>query len=115
MEKKIDLEVPTKISQKKIYDLYCNHYDAIKPLFIEFQFAWFQHAYEALGDIDKHNILTYLYKEHFVELNEAFKVKSLNEFYSNPRFDLENINIIHVSKKLMLSKETARRKILELE
>ena len=115
MEKKIDLEVPTKISQKKIYDLYCNHYDAIQPLFIEFQFAWFQHAYEALGDIDKHNILTYLYKEHFVELNEAFKVKSLNEFYSNPRFDLENINIIHVSKKLMLSKETARRKISELE
>ena len=116
MEKqKIDLEVPAKISQKKIYDLYCDHYDAIHSLFIEFEFAWFQQAYQALGDLDKYNILIYLYKEYFSELNEIFKVKSLNEFYINPRFNLEKINIIHVSKKLRLSKETTRRKILELE
>jgi len=116
MEKhKIDLEVPTKISQKKIYDLYCDHFDSIHSLFIEFEFAWFQQAYQAMKDLDKYNILTYLYKEYFTELNEVFKVKSLNEFYINPKFNLEKINIIQISKKLRLSKETARRKILELE
>ena len=116
MEKqKIGLEDPTKISQKKIYDLYCDHYDTIHSLFVEFEFAWFQQAYQALRDLDKYNILIYLYKEYFSELNEIFKVKSLNEFYINPRFNLERINIIQVSKKLRLSKETTRRKILELE
>jgi len=111
----ININIPSKISQKKIYDIYCDHYDSIHSLFIEFQFSWLQQAYRTLGDLDKYNILTYLYKENFVELNEVFKVKSLNEFYINPTFNLEKINIIQISKILRLSKETARRKILELE
>ena len=116
MEKqKIDLKFPTKISQKIIYDIYCDNFDSIHCLFVEFEFAWFQQAYQALGDLDKYNILIYLYKKYFFELNEIFKVKSLNEFYFNPRFNLEKINIIKISKELKLSKETTRRKILELE
>ncbi len=106
---------PTKISEKKIYDTYCDNYDSIHYLFIEFQFTWLQQAYKALKDLDKYNILVYLYKENFLELSELFKVKSLNEFYVNPRFNLDKINIIQISQKLRLSKETARRKILELE
>ncbi len=36
MEKQtIDIETPTKITQKIIYDLYCDHYDSIHSLFIE--------------------------------------------------------------------------------
>tara|TARA_Y100001970_G_scaffold64809_1_gene82958 strand:- start:1655 stop:2626 length:972 start_codon:yes stop_codon:yes gene_type:complete len=111
----IKLKYPTKIPEKKIYSTYCNNYDSIHYLFIEFQFSWLQQAYRALGDLDKYNILVYLYKENFVELSEIFKVKSLSEFYLNPRFEIEKINIIQIAKKLRLSKETARRKILELE
>ena len=110
-----DLETPTKISQQNIYNTYCDNYDSIHYLFVEFQFSWLQQAYRALNDIDKYNILVFLFKENFVELNEIFKVKSLNEFYINPRFNLEKINIIQISKQLRLSKETTRRKILELE
>ena len=107
--------IPTRISQQNIYNTYCDNYDSIHYLFVEFQFSWLQQAYKALKDIDKYNILVFLYKENFIELNELFKVKSLSEFYINPRFDLDKINIIHISQKLRLSKETARRKILELE
>jgi len=116
MEKqRIDIENPTKVTQKRIYDLYCDHYDSIHSLFVEFEFAWFQQAYQALQDLDKYNIIIFLYKQYFTELNEIFKVKSLNEFYINSRFNLEKINIIKISKELKLSKETTRRKILELE
>jgi len=116
MEKKnFNLLNPTKISEKNIYNTYCENYDSIHYLFVEFQFSWLQQAYKALGDIDKYNILVYLYKENFIELNELFKVKSLNEFYINPRFNLDKINIIKISQRLKLSKETTRRKILELE
>ena len=110
-----DFIYPTKIPEKKIYDTYCDNYDSIHYLFIEFQFTWLQQAYRAMGDLDKYNILVYLYKENFVELSEIFRVKSLTEFYLNPRFELEKINIIQIAKKLRLSKETARRKVLELE
>ena len=116
MEKQyFDQSTPTRISQQDIYDTYCDNYDSIHYLFVEFQFNWMQQAYEALKDIDKYNILVFLYKENFIELNELFKVKSLNQFYINPRFNLDKINIIQISKKLRLSKETTRRKILELE
>ena len=110
-----DFIYPTKIPEKKIYNTYCDNYDSIHYLFIEFQFTWLQQAYKALGDLDKYNILVFLYKENFVELSEIFRVKSLTEFYLNPRFELEKINIIQIAKKLRLSKETARRKVLELE
>ena len=110
-----DYSIPTKISEKRIYDIYCDHYDSIHYLFVEFQFSWLQQAYSSLKDLDKYNILVYLYKENFNELNELFKVKSLNEFYLNPRFNLDKINIVQISNKLRLSKETTRRKILELE
>ena len=106
---------PTKISEKRVYETYCDNYDSIHYLFIEVQFNWLQQAYKSLNDLDKYNILVYLYKENFVELSELFKVKSLNEFYINPRFNLDKINIIQISQKLRLSKETTRRKILELE
>ena len=111
----INQSIPTKISEKKIYDTYCNNYDSIHYLFVEFQFSWMQQAYSSLKDLDKYNILVYLYKENFIELNEIFKVKSLNEFYINPSFNLDKINIIQISQRLRLSKETTRRKILELE
>ena len=111
----ISQSTPTKLSEQNIYNTYCDNYDSIHYLFVEFQFSWMQQAYKSLKDIDKYNILVYLYKENFAELNEIFKVKSLNEFYINPRFDLDKINIIQISQKLRLSKETTRRKILELE
>ena len=107
--------IPTKISEKIIYDTYCDNYDSIHYLFVEFQFSWMQQAYRSLKDLDKYNILVFLYKENFSFLNEIFRVKSLKEFYINPRFDLDKINIIQISKKLRLSKETTRRKIVELE
>ena len=115
MEKHIYLATPTKVSEKKIYDIYCDNYDSIHYLFVEFQLSWLQQAYHALKDLDKYNILVFLYKENFSFLNEIFRVKSLKEFYFNPRFDLDKINIIQISKKLRLSKETTRRKIVELE
>ena len=106
---------PTKVPEKKVYDIYCDNYDSIHYLFVEFQLSWLQQAYNALKDLDKYNILLFLYKENFNFLNEIFRVKSLKEFYFNPRFDLDKINIIQISKKLRLSKETTRRKIVELE
>ena len=109
-----DLETPTKISQQNIYNTYCDNYDSIHYLFVEFELNWLQQAYRALNDLDKYNILVFLYKENFVELSEIFKVKSLNEFYINPRFELDKINIIQISQKLRLSKETARRKVNNL-
>ena len=53
MEKNtFDLSSPTKITQENIYNIYCDNYDSIHYLFVEFQFSWLQQAYRALNDID---------------------------------------------------------------
>ena len=31
---------PTKLPEEKIYSAYCDNYDSIHYLFIEFQFSW---------------------------------------------------------------------------
>ena len=98
MEKQIiDTLIPTKIPEDRIYTAYCDNYDSIHYLFVEFQFSWLQQAYKALNDLDKYNIIVYLYKENFIGLNEIFKFKSLNQFYLNPRFNSS------VSSKMFLA------------
>ena len=66
--------IPTKVSEKNIYDIYCDNYDSIHYLFIEFQFNWLQQAYKSLKDLDKYNILVYLYKENFLSLVKYLKL-----------------------------------------
>ena len=70
----INISTPTKISQKTISDLYCGNYNAIHSLFIEFEFAWFQQAYNALKDLDKYNIVIYLYKNILLNLTKYLKL-----------------------------------------
>ena len=53
-----DRDTPTKISEKRIYNIYCNHYDSIHYLFIEFQFSWLQQAYKARTSLKSVNKLT---------------------------------------------------------
>jgi len=111
----ISLTGPTRLVYEDIYQVFIKNYQNLISQFLEFQFSWLQQAYLTMNDLDKYNILVYLYKKNFVSLSEIFKFKSFNEFYFNPRFNLEKINVIEISKELRISKETSRRKILELQ
>jgi len=82
--------------------------------FFNFQYTWLNNAYGAFKDFDKYIILVYLinktlktYKEHFFNL-------SFEDFYKSESFEIEKLSIIEIVEKLFLSKETARRKINEL-
>ena len=47
--------------------------------------------------------------------NDHFVVNSFDEFYSKQNFEIPKINIIDLSRELNISKETTRRKMMELE
>jgi len=83
--------------------------------FFEFQRQWFYRSYSAFKDLDKYLILVYLFQKTFHTYNQYFIKKTFNEFYAMGSFEIGKFNIIEVSKDLMITKETARRKILELE
>ena len=46
--------------------------------------------------------------------NENLISYDYNAYFKNNQFEIPNFNIIEISKNLYISKETARRKILEL-
>ncbi len=83
--------------------------------FYEFQRLWFYRSYKAFNDYDKYLILVYFFQKTFDTYNDYFIKKSFDEFYSMGSFEIEKFNIVNVSKDLLITKETARRKILELE
>ena len=103
------------INEEDIYSTLIKNYRFAMTDFFEFQRVWFNRAYDVWKDYDKYLILIYLVRRNFRSYNEYFHKKSYDEFYSLDQFEIEKFNIIEVSKDLFLKKETARRKILELE
>ena len=83
--------------------------------FYEFQRLWFYRSYKAFNDFDKYLILAYFFHKTFDTYNDYFIKKTYDEFYTLDSFEIEKFNIVNVSKDLIITKETARRKILELE
>ena len=60
-------------------------------------------------------ILIYLHQKTFRAYGD-FQIKNTyDEFYTKETFEIPRINVIDLSRDLLISKETTRRKILELE
>ena len=103
------------INEDDIYSSIIKNYRYAMTDFFEFERVWFSRAYEIWKDYDKYLILIYLFRRNFRTYSEYFVKKSYDEYYSLNQYEIEKFNIIEVSKELFLKKETARRKILELE
>ena len=112
---RIDLNKPERVSNTIVIDLFTKNYQRLNTEFFEFQFDWLNRAYAAFKDFDKYMILAYLFRKTFFSYSELFKVITFEQFFSNRALEVEKFNIIEISKELKLSKETARRKVLEME
>jgi hypothetical protein len=112
---RINLNLPTRVPSSIISDYFTKNYQKLNTEFFEFQFDWLNRAYAAFKDFDKYLILAYLFRKTFFSYSELFKVVSFEKFFSNRALEVEKFNIIDISKDLMMSKETTRRKVLEFE
>ena len=112
---RINLNKPERVSNTIVIDLFTKNYQRLNTEFFEFQFDWLNRAYAAFKDFDKYMILAYLFRKTFFSYSELFKVVTFDQFFSNKALEVEKFNIIQISKELNLSKETARRKVLEME
>ena len=93
----------------------CN--DDIKDFaenFFRLEHTWLHNAYNAFKDIEKYLILVFLINKTLKTYNDHFYNLSFEKFYKLDQFEIEKINIIEIVKELSISKETARRKLNEL-
>jgi len=123
MSEPIDIKTKKKISSYHSYkfdkDLIfetleknlLTHWDTWGKL----QQSWFSRAYLKFRDLDKYIVLIYLMHDHWQSLSDKFQYLSLEEFYGQEYLVIDKINLIRISEKLNIPKETIRRKVNELQ
>ncbi len=109
------LKFSTEVLVSDVYNVLAKNYIDIITDYFELQRIWLNNAYITFKDLDKYFILMSLVSKTFDSYAEYFIKYDFDQFYNIDQYELKKFNIVSVAKELSISKETARRKILELE
>ena len=105
----------TEVKSSDISNIVNKNYGNVITEFLELQRGWLFRAYSVFKDLDKYLILINLINKTFKSYSEYLIKYNYDDFYSVNQYELKKFNIVHIAKELSITKETARRKILELE
>ena len=112
---KSNITFKTEIQESQIRSILEKNYPNIITDYFELQRGWLARAYQTFNDLDKYFILISIVAKTFNAYKDYFIKLSFDEFYNQKEYELKKFNIVDIAKQLHISKETARRKILELE
>jgi len=90
-------------------------YSTLGPIWVSHQMEWHNAVYSAFKDHDKFLIIIFLIKKTLDFYSRHFIKLSFDEFYSKDTIEIERFSVSEISDSLLIPKESARRKILELE
>ena len=88
---------------------------SITPVWTPLQLAWINDVYRTFYDYEKFMIIMYLLKKTFDSYSKNFVKLNYEEYFNQSEVEIETINVMEISSSLNIAKETARRKINELE
>ena len=92
-----------------------NKYSILGPLWVSYQIEWCNGVYASFKDHDKFLIIIYLIKKTLDFYSRNFTKLNYEQFYSKESVEIEKFNIMEISSFLNIPKESARRKVLELQ
>jgi len=110
-----ELKFSKQIQEEQVKSVYHKNFNYIITERFYFQQRWLHNAYARFKDFDKYLILIHLIHKTFKAYGEYQIKNSFDEFYAKETYEIPKINVIDLSRELLISKETTRRKILELE
>ena len=110
-----ELKFSNQIQEDQIKSVYHKNFNYIITERFYFQQQWLHNAYSRFKDFDKYLILIHLINRTFKAYKDYQIKNSFDEFYAKEAYEIPKINVIDLSRDLLISKETTRRKILELE
>ena len=79
------------------------------------QMAWVNNVYRTFHDYEKFMIIMHLLLQTFEAYSKNFVKLNYDEYFDQNEVEIKSINVMEISKSLNIPKETARRKINELE
>ena len=109
------LKFSTEVKCSDLYSLMSKNYMFSITDYYELQRVWMHNAYIAFKDLDKYFILMTLVSKTFDSYKEYFIKYNWDQFYNQSEYELKKFNIVDIANVLNLSKETARRKLIELQ
>ena len=108
-------EISSQIYKEQTFGILEQKYSVLGPMWISHQTEWLNNVYQSFKDHDKFLILIYLIKKTLDFYSRNFIKLNYDEFYFNDTLEIEKFNIIEIANYLNIPKESARRKVLELE
>jgi predicted transcriptional regulator len=108
-------EVTNQILSEDILEVIEKNFTSIIPVWTPMQLDWVNGAYRTFYDYEKFMIIMHLLMNTFETYSKNFVKLNYDEFFDQNKVEIDTINVMKVSKSLNIPKETARRKINELE
>jgi predicted transcriptional regulator len=114
MSKKLP-DISKQIRSEEIREVIEKNYVSIMPVWSPLQLSWVNNVYRTFHDYEKFMIIMYLLMTTFETYTKNFVKLNYDEYFNQNEIEIDKINVIEISKSLNIPKETARRKINELE
>ena len=109
------LEVPKQIRSKDIREVIEKNFVSIMPVWAPLQLSWVNNVYRTFHDYDKFMIIMHLLMQTFEAYSKNFVKLNYDEYFDQNEVEIKSVNVMEISTSLNIPKETARRKINELE
>ena len=114
-EKKLNLNDREIFDSKDIGLVLSSNPLILMKYWIKFQQEWVHNIYNQFRDHDKYIILMFLISKTWQDSSKLFKFESIEEYFSQSEINLPNISLSEITTNLNMPRETARRKLLDLE
>ena len=108
-------EISKQINSADILKVIEKNYSSIITVWAPMQIAWVNGAYQTFHDYEKFMIIMHLLMNTFDAYSKNFVKLNYEEYFDQNEVEIKSINVMEISKSLNIPKETARRKINELE
>jgi predicted transcriptional regulator len=108
-------DVSKEIYKEDLVAVLQDKYAVLGPLWVTNQLEWLNGVYSSFKNHDKFLIIVYLTKKTLDSYSRNFTRLSYEEFYKMETVEIAKFKINEISKALNIPKESARRKVNELE
>ncbi|MDC3243133.1 DeoR family transcriptional regulator [Candidatus Pelagibacter sp.] len=112
---KILPEISKQIRSEDLREVIEKNFVSILPVWAPLQLAWVNNVYRTFHDYEKFMIIMHLLLQTFEAYSKNFVKLNYDEYFDQSEIEIKSINVMEISKSLNIPKETARRKINELE
>jgi len=107
--------ISSAVNETDLRTLMGKNFNSLSPIFYRFVSDWLIGAYNDFKDIDTYMILIYLVNNDFKFYRKNNVLIDYESFYKDKTLEIEEIKIIQIANDLLIPKESARRKVAELE